>query len=46
MYYITIVDKETNREWQENYDSPYLLNKRLNKLKYSKRLVVRTTIKI
>lgn len=38
MFYIKIYDTINNRSWTENFDSYYLFKKRVNKLKYSKRL--------
>lgn len=43
MYTITILDLSTHKTWQETYDSYYLYNKRLIKLRYSKKLVVIST---
>lgn len=40
---IRILDTTTNRTWEENFTSPYLMNKRINKLKYSKRLIIIST---
>ena len=41
MYYIKIQNLEKeNNIWTEAYESIYLYNKRLNKLKYSKKLLV------
>lgn len=41
MYYIKIQDlMNPDHIWVEQFDSPYLYNKRLNKLKYSKKLLV------
>lgn len=37
---IKIMDKRTGRTWIENFKSPYLMDKRINKLKYSKNLLV------
>ena len=41
MYYIKIQNlKKPSNIWTEEYDSYYLYNKRLTKLKYSKKLQV------
>lgn len=40
MLFIDIYDIETNKKWEEHFDSYYLFRKRLNKLKYSKKLFV------
>lgn len=40
MYFINIFDKSTNKSWQEEFESYYLFNKRVTKLKYSKKLVI------
>lgn len=45
-YLIKIMDKETKRVWEENYDSYYLYKKRLTKLRYSKRLIVISQVEI
>lgn len=37
---IKILDTTTNKSWTESFTSEYLMNKRLNKLKYSKKLKV------
>lgn len=37
---IKILDLTTNKTWEENFTSPYLMQKRINKLKYSKKLKV------
>lgn len=39
-YFINIYDNTTKKMWCETYESYYLFTKRLNKLKYSKKLVV------
>lgn len=38
MYYIKIVDTETERIWTEEFTSYFHFKKRVNKLKYSERL--------
>jgi len=40
---IRIMDKRTGRTWKEQFQTPYLLEKRVNKLKYSKNLKVIAT---
>lgn len=40
MYYIKIYDYQTEKTWTEHFDSYYLFRKRVNKLNYSKRLVI------
>lgn len=40
MYFIRIYNSETNKSWKEEFESYYLFKKRVNKLKYSKKLVV------
>lgn len=37
---IKILNKETNQVWEEIFTSPYFMEKRINKLKYSKKLQV------
>ena len=44
MYVIKILDITSNKTWEETFANPYLMNKRINKLKYSKKLqVIETT---
>ena len=38
MLFINILDTTTNKSWQEEFDSEYFYRRRLNKLKYSKKL--------
>lgn len=38
MLFIKIYDTINNRSWTEKFDSYYLFKKRVNKIKYSKRL--------
>lgn len=40
---IRIMDIRTGRSWKEEFKSPYLLQKRVNKIKYSKVLRVIST---
>ena len=40
MFYINIFDNTTNKTWREEFESYYLLKKRVNKLRYSKKLQV------
>ena len=40
MYYINIYDNSTGNSWKEEFDSYYLFRKRVNKLKYSKKLKI------
>lgn len=40
MLFINILDTTTNKSWQETFDSEYFYRRRLNKLKYSKKLIV------
>jgi hypothetical protein len=40
---IRIMDKRTGRTWVEKFNTPYLLEKRVNKLKHSKNLKVIAT---
>lgn len=40
MYYLRIYNKLVNKYFEETYYSEYLFNKRKNKLKYSKNLVL------
>ena len=37
---IRILNLETNKVWEESFDSPFFLEKRVNKLKHSKKLKV------
>ena len=39
-FYINIYDNTTNKTWCEEFDSYYLFKKRVNKLKYSKKLFI------
>jgi hypothetical protein len=40
MFYINIYDNTTNKMWREEFESYYLFKKRVNKLRYSKKLQV------
>lgn len=40
MLFINILDTTTNKSWQETFDSEYFYHKRLNKLRFSKKLKV------
>ena len=40
MFWINIFDNTTNKTWCEEFESYYLFKKRVNKLKYSKKLQV------
>lgn len=40
MYYINIYDKTTDKSWKEEFTSYYLFSKRVNKLRYSKKLFI------
>ena len=40
MLFINILNIVTNEIWQETFDSEYFFRRRLNKLKYSKKLIV------
>lgn len=40
---IKIMDKRTGRTWSEEFSSPYFMQKRINKIKYSKNLQVIST---
>ena len=40
MYFINILDKSTDKTWCEYYDSYYIFKKRVNKLKYSNKLII------
>lgn len=40
MYYINIYDKTTGKSWKEDFSSYYFFEKRVKKLKYSKKLVI------
>ena len=40
---IRILDTTTNKTWEESFTSPYLMNKRINKLRYSKKLKIIST---
>ena len=40
---IKILDKTTNRTWEEEFTSPYFMEKRINKLKHSKKLQIIST---
>lgn len=40
MYYINIYDNSTGNSWKEEFESYYLFRKRVNKLKYSKKLKI------
>lgn len=37
---IRIMDKRTGRAWDEEFSSPYIAEKRMNKIKYSKNLTI------
>lgn len=37
---IKILNKETNQVWEETFTSPYFMQKRINKIKYSKKLQI------
>lgn len=37
---IKILNKETGKIWIESFTSPYFMEKRINKLKFSKKLYV------
>lgn len=37
---IKILNKETKQTWEETFTSPYFMEKRINKLKYSKKLQI------
>ena len=39
-YFINIFDNTTNKMWREEFESYYLFKKRVNKLRYSKKLQV------
>lgn len=41
---IKIFNTETNKTWIEKFESYYFMQKRLNKLKYSKKLKVLSTL--
>ena len=43
---IEILDTTTNRSWTERFDSYYLFRKRVNKLKYSKKLKIISRINL
>ena len=40
MLFLNIYDSYTGKSWVETFDSEYFYSKRLNKLKYSKKLKV------
>jgi hypothetical protein len=40
VFYINIYDNSTSKSWKEEFESYYLFKKRVNKLKYSKKLQV------
>lgn len=40
MFYINIYDLTTGNTWREDFESYYLFKKRVNKLRYSKKLQV------
>lgn len=40
MFYIKIFDSSTEKVWTEEFDSYYLFKKRVNKLKYGKKLKI------
>jgi len=40
MFELKILDLQNNKSWIEVFNSPFLLEKRKNKLKYSKKLKV------
>ena len=40
MYFINIYDKTTGKSWKEEYESYYEFKKRINKLKYSNKLII------
>ena len=37
-FYINIYDNSTSKSWTEEFESYYLFKKRVNKLRYSKKL--------
>jgi hypothetical protein len=45
MYKLDIINLESNKRFIKNFDSVYLMNKFLNKCKYSKRIKVVSIIK-
>ena len=40
MFEIKILDNDTNKTFNENYDSYYLFRKRITKLRYSFKLII------
>jgi hypothetical protein len=40
MFWINIFDNTTNKTWREEFESYYLFKKRVNKLRFSKKLQV------
>lgn len=40
MYFINIFDNTTQRNWREEFDSLYFFEKRIKKLKFSKKLEI------
>lgn len=40
MFWINIIDNATNKTWREQFESYYLFKKRVNKLRFSKKLQV------
>lgn len=40
MFFINIYDTETEKQWKEEFTSYYLFKKRVNKLNYSKKLII------
>ena len=45
MFTIKLLDKKTNKSFEKKFDSFYLFNKFLAKVKYSKKLVILSTTK-
>lgn len=45
MFTIKLLDKKTNKSFEKKFDSFYLFNKFLLKVKYSKKLVILSTTK-
>lgn len=40
VFYINIYDNSTSKSWKEEFESYYLFKKRVNKLRFSKKLQV------
>ena len=46
MFTIKLLDKKTNKSFETKFDSFYLINKFLAKVRYSKKLVILSTSRL